>query len=494
MKSWFLLPVSLLAWLAFSGLVCAQPNCVLQNCCCGGLVNVGIPNGNFEDPQTGVDIVTYFAGQTFGGWSVLAGSVDLKGPNYGGNWTAGNPNGPSQFLDLNGFTNGTVATNLTGLTMVYSYTIVIRYAKNTGTPSADCHITVAGGAWLDDTWTATNNGADGWLETCFTFIAQGSSAELQLAGSSSVPVAGMLLDDMTMWGCPNDTEPPVVANPPPTPLFLECSDPLPPPPVLTVTDDCAANLTSDFLETTTPKPCFYTLQRTWTFTDDCGNMATVEQSIDIDDTQPPVFGLPPADITVGCGSGYLDDFNDWLANNGGGQATDNCSSAVIWQANYALPPDGSCGETTVVFFAIDGCGNTAIAQATFTIADVDPPILQQPAQDLTVPCSTDPTAALNNWLANQGGAIAEDPCGAAWANDYPGGPPPPFVTVIFQATDGCGNSVATVGVFLVENIADTTLLDEVTCDSAAAGIFTQNLTGQNGCDSVVITTVTLLVS
>ncbi|MBI5915218.1 MAG: gliding motility-associated C-terminal domain-containing protein, partial [Bacteroidetes bacterium] len=31
-------------------------------------------------------------------------------------------------------------------------------------------------------------------------------------------------------------------------------------------------------------------------------------------------------------------------------------------------------------------------------------------------------------------------------------------------------------------------------DSAAAGIFTQNLTGQNGCDSVVITTVTLLVS
>ncbi|MGB0862478.1 MAG: PKD domain-containing protein, partial [Saprospiraceae bacterium] len=41
---------------------------------------------------------------------------------------------------------------------------------------------------------------------------------------------------------------------------------------------------------------------------------------------------------------------------------------------------------------------------------------------------------------------------------------------------------------------DTTLIDLETCDATQAGIFTQNLTNQYGCDSVIITTNTLLTS
>ena len=93
----------------------AQPTCVTEACCCGNAQEVGIPNGNFEDPPIAplAGRITFFAGETYSTWSVLGGSIDLLGPNYS-NFTAGNPNGPSQFIDLNGFTPGTIATCSTG--------------------------------------------------------------------------------------------------------------------------------------------------------------------------------------------------------------------------------------------------------------------------------------------------------------------------------------------------------------------------------------------
>ncbi len=53
---------------------------------------------------------------------------------------------------------------------------------------------------------------------------------------------------------------------------------------------------------------------------------------------------------------------------------------------------------------------------------------------------------------------------------------------------GCDSVVITTVTLLP---ADTTLLSQTTCDPNATGTFTQNLTNQFGCDSVIITTVTL---
>ncbi|MBK9338730.1 MAG: hypothetical protein IPM98_20240 [Lewinellaceae bacterium] len=42
----------------------------------------------------------------------------------------------------------------------------------------------------------------------------------------------------------------------------------------------------------------YTLTRTWKATDLCGNSTLKAQVITVQDTQPPTFTNPPADLTV----------------------------------------------------------------------------------------------------------------------------------------------------------------------------------------------------
>ncbi|MBU6341900.1 MAG: DUF642 domain-containing protein, partial [Bacteroidetes bacterium] len=183
----------------------AQPACVNGSGCCGTPVEVGIPDGDFEDPTLPTPppvIATYFGGQTFGAWTVVSGSIDLlASAAYGGS-------NLTQIIDLNGFTSGTITNTLNNLQPGACYVIVLEYAKNPGTAAANCRALVAGGAWLDVTWTSTNNASAGWEQKCLSFTAQASSAELRLIGSSNVAVAGMLLDNITMWEIPNQPPPP----------------------------------------------------------------------------------------------------------------------------------------------------------------------------------------------------------------------------------------------------------------------------------------------
>ncbi|MEY3367208.1 MAG: hypothetical protein RI973_363, partial [Bacteroidota bacterium] len=340
-------------------------------------------------------------------------------------------------------------------------------------------------------WTATNDGASGWLEKCFDFEAQAATAELRLAGSGPMSAGGMLLDDMTLWSCPSDNEPPVVQNPPPAQLSLDCSLPLPGTSLL-ATDNCQPSVTPVFSEITLPNPCLYSLERTWTFTDNCGNETVVEQTITVTDLLPPVFTTAPANLSVSCSSDYLSAFNAWVASNGGAQATDNCDASLSWQAVFSLPPQGSCSSTPVVFFVSDDCGNVASEQAVFTTFDNQPPVLLQPAQNQNVPCSANEAFDFSLWLVNNGYASAEDLCGSVtWTNNHPGTPPAAFTPVTFTATDLCGNSTSVTGVFSIDNVPDTTYLNATTCDPAQSGTFVQYLNGQQGCDSVVITTVSL---
>ena len=67
-------------------------------------------------------------------------------------------------------------------------------------------------------------------------------------------------------------------------------------------------------EVTTPGACAgdYTITRTFTATDDCGNATTATQTITIVDTTAPVLTIP-ADYTAGVLMASLD-----------GIATDNC--------------------------------------------------------------------------------------------------------------------------------------------------------------------------
>ncbi|NNK81881.1 MAG: PKD domain-containing protein, partial [Flavobacteriaceae bacterium] len=67
--------------------------------------------------------------------------------------------------------------------------------------------------------------------------------------------------------------------------------------------------------------CFgnYTITRTWTATDECGNITSVDQTITVEDTTDPVLADIPADITAEC---------DNIPAVGSPTATDNCDASV----------------------------------------------------------------------------------------------------------------------------------------------------------------------
>ena len=207
----------------------------------------------------------------------------------------------------------------------------------------------------------------------------------------------------------------------------------------------------------------YIITRTWTIEsmDHCGltSTASCDQTITVTDDTNPSIDLAAADLTVECdGAGNTQDLADWLADNGGAEASDNCS-AVAWSHSDATLSDlcGATGAVTVTFTATDDCGNSSETTATFTIEDTTAPSIDTASSDETVECDgAGNTDALNAWLASHGGAAASDICGGVtWSNDFDGlsddcgatG----SATVTFTATDDCGNSSETSATFTIED-------------------------------------------
>src|SRR5207237_514704 len=70
----------------------------------------------------------------------------------------------------------------------------------------------------------------------------------------------------------------------------------------TASDACDPAPVVSFAETRTDGACAgsYTLTRTWTATDACGNASTATQTIAVEDTGAPSIADVPADVTVEC--------------------------------------------------------------------------------------------------------------------------------------------------------------------------------------------------
>ncbi|MCF6130193.1 gliding motility-associated C-terminal domain-containing protein [Flavobacterium sp. AS60] len=233
---------------------------------------------------------------------------------------------------------------------------------------------------------------------------------------------------------------------------------------------------------------------TFTATDDCGNSTSSTATFAIQDTTPPTISVTTVNVTVECdGSGNAEALAAWLASNGGASAIDICSN-VTWTNSFDGLSDGcgSTGSASVTFTATDDCGNSASATGTFTIVDTTAPTLTAPAANSTVECDGQGnTAALNAWLASNGGATASDACSnVTWSNNFialsddcgsTGS-----ATVIFTATDGCGNSVTSTATFTIQDTTAPVLTTEfdqklqVTCAAipdAPILVFTDNCSG-----------------
>ena len=70
------------------------------------------------------------------------------------------------------------------------------------------------------------------------------------------------------------------------------------------TDNCAGAVTISHADVITPGSCVnrYTIARTYTATDVCGNSSFQVQTITVDDQTAPVITGIPANVTVSCAS------------------------------------------------------------------------------------------------------------------------------------------------------------------------------------------------
>lgn len=137
------------------------------------------------------------------------------------------------------------------------------------------------------------------------------------------------------------------------------------------TDNCSIlpNAISS-TDATVPGVCPQIITRTYTITDINGNSSTCNQSIRIQDTNKPTIQTL-ANITIGTNNNACNASNVTLTPP---TTTDNCTAPVI----VTRLPSGNIfnlGNTTVVWTATDGCGNTATSSQTITVVDDDAPNL-----------------------------------------------------------------------------------------------------------------------
>lgn len=185
-----------------------------------------------------------------------------------------------------------------------------------------------------------------------------------------------------------DGTPPVL-NGVPADVIIDCDDPIPAIANVTASDNCASGLVVAFSETNSQSPntssCNhydYTIVRTWSVTDGCGNTATASQTINVEDTGLPSFDIP-LDTTVNCGVP-----TDTLALGSYSNVTDNCAN--VFSITLAdVVNNGTCAQEKTIlrtWTVTDPCLNTVTKTQSITVIDTLPPTAVFPA-DLTVDCA-----------------------------------------------------------------------------------------------------------
>ncbi|MFV5700227.1 gliding motility-associated C-terminal domain-containing protein, partial [Flavobacterium sp. ZT3R17] len=267
----------------------------------------------------------------------------------------------------------------------------------------------------------------------------------------------------------------------PADVTAECSA-VPAAATLTATDNCDAAPVVTFKEVKTDGNCAsnYTLTRTWTATDVCGNTVSKAQVITVQDKTAPVLSEAPADVTAECSA---------VPAAATLTATDNCDAAPVVTFKE-VRTDGNCASNytlTRTWTATDVCGNTASKAQVITVQDKTAPVLSEAPADVTAECSAVPAAAT---------LTATDNCDAApvvtfkevrtdgnCASNY-------TQTRTWTATDVCGNTVSKAQVITVQDKTAPVLSEapaDVTAECSAVPA-AATLTATDNCDAAPVVT------
>ncbi|MCF6295577.1 MAG: hypothetical protein L3J25_07790, partial [Flavobacteriaceae bacterium] len=256
-------------------------------------------------------------------------------------------------------------------------------------------------------------------------------------------------------------------------------------------DNCDTTLDATYSDSVAAGSCANesVITRTWSLTDDCGNMTTHDQTITVQDITPPTIDNEASDLTVECdGSGNTSDLNNWLNTNGGATSSDICGN-ITWTNNYSALSDdcGATGSATVTFTATDSCGNASSTTATFTIEDtVNPTFVENLPTDATVECDNVPAADT---------LTATDNCCAVDVTfdevNNAGTCPGEYELVrTWTATDQCGNETIHTQTITVIDTTNPTFVEAlpadatVECDNVPAA---DTLTATDNCGTASVT-------
>ena len=140
------------------------------------------------------------------------------------------------------------------------------------------------------------------------------------------------------------------------------------------TDNCGTP-TLTFADVTVPGSCpnEYSITRTWTATDACGNTAILSQTINVEDNISPTASNPTS-ISVQC-NGNVPAPDITVVTD----ETDNCPGAVV----VAFVDDQSNGATcpeviTSTYSVTDACGNQILVTQLINVGDDIPPTASNP--------------------------------------------------------------------------------------------------------------------
>jgi gliding motility-associated-like protein len=173
----------------------------------------------------------------------------------------------------------------------------------------------------------------------------------------------------------------------PADVSIGCQDAVPPAPAVSVSDNCDDNVSFTFEEITVPDgtcPVYqYSVIRTWTATDACGNTSIERQVVRVVDDDEPIFNLPP-DVTLSCGQdpGNLD------LTGRPSNVSDNCDPNPSVSFTDQLIEENCPGAFTIqrIWRVTDACGKTTARVQNIYVVDNEAPSFIAPA-NITVRCT-----------------------------------------------------------------------------------------------------------
>jgi len=272
-----------------------------------------------------------------------------------------------------------------------------------------------------------------------------------------------------------DTVDPILSSMPEDESY-QCSV-IPEAPIVTVSDNCDSSIELNFVETIVTIECGFTVTRTWSAVDNCGNNVSHTQTIQSADTTDPELFNIPGDLSIECGEALP-------APSTAVFATDNCDEQPLIIVADEFFTDACSGYYVRVWRAYDDCGNSAVASQTIDVVDTIAPEFNGSVENIVVNCENVPAPAV---------LTATDNCDANFEvmfEESSSDGCPYVITRTWTATDACGNDNVLVQEITVIDNADPVfdafpVFAYVECDAVAGYM----ITASDNCDSDVVVTV-----